>query len=165
VGAFSILPGATDPTGITRSFAPIAGPAYAVELRLTNEVASGGGSVTLAAADSAGVHSIDISNEPSDTTLTGGPEGSTKATSATFTFTSSQGDTTGFQCSLHHLGFSPCSSPASYSGLVPGAHSFEVRAGDAGGIVDPTPATWQWTVLAPQGPSLSNARKGSRRPT
>jgi hypothetical protein len=161
VGSFVIPRGATGPTGITRSFAPIAGPAYAVELRVTNEVPSGGGSVALAATDAAGAHSIEISNEPSDTTLTGGPEGTTTATSASFTFTSSQGDTTSFQCSLDHVGFSPCSSPASYGGLVPGAHSFEVRAVDAGGIVDPTPATRQWTVQAQRKPL--KCRKGFRK--
>jgi hypothetical protein len=164
VGSFAITPGATGPTGITRSFAPIAGPAYAVELRVTNEVPSGGGSVSLAVADTAGAHSIDISNEPSDTTLTGGPEGSTPATSASFDFASSQGDTTGFQCSLDHLGFVPCSSPASYGGLAPGAHSFEVRAVDAGGLVDPTPATRQWTVLAATvQPKPLKCRKGFKK--
>jgi hypothetical protein len=42
--------------------------------------------------------------------------------------------------------FTACTSPASYSGLAPGSYTFEVRATDAAGNVDPSPATYGWTV-------------------
>ena len=47
-----------------------------------------------------------------------------------------------FECRLDNTAPSPaCSSPKAYSGLAEGAHTFEVRAIDAAGNVDPTPAT------------------------
>lgn len=45
-----------------------------------------------------------------------------------------------FQCKLDGGKFKPCTSPKAYSGLKPGTHKFEVRAVDATGSVDPTPA-------------------------
>ncbi|MFN7929037.1 MAG: Ig domain-containing protein [Blastocatellia bacterium] len=40
-----------------------------------------------------------------------------------------------------------CTSPQSYSGLANGAHTFQVRAKNAAGNVDPTPAIYPWTVF------------------
>ena len=42
--------------------------------------------------------------------------------------------------------FANCSSPVAYSGLTEAAHTFEVRAKDAAGNLDATPATHAWTV-------------------
>ena len=46
-------------------------------------------------------------------------------------------------------GFSPCTSPFTANGLAAGDHSFDVRAKDQPGNVDPTPASAAWTVTAP----------------
>ncbi|MGH9023510.1 MAG: DUF7594 domain-containing protein, partial [Acidimicrobiia bacterium] len=51
-----------------------------------------------------------------------------------------------FECAMDGLAFAPCTSPHSYSGLPAGAHTFEVRAIDPAGNVDPTPARRSWTV-------------------
>jgi hypothetical protein len=85
-----------------------------------------------------------------DTTITSGPANPTTATSATFDFTSEPG--AGFQCQLDGGGYTTCSSPKSYSGLGAGSHTFSVRAVDAAGNVDPTPATRTWTIdlIAPE---------------
>lgn len=48
-----------------------------------------------------------------------------------------------FVCSLDGAAYTPCSSPAHYL-LSPGWHTFAVKAIDASGNVDPTPATLQW---------------------
>ena len=44
----------------------------------------------------------------------------------------------------------PARSPKAYTGLAPGSHTFEVRATDPAGNVDPTPATRTWTVTGPR---------------
>lgn len=51
VGNFNVLQGYTGVVHVDVSFPPIAGPEYVVELRVTNEVAGGEGSISLAYAD------------------------------------------------------------------------------------------------------------------
>ena len=91
-----------------------------------------------------------------DTTLDSGPTGTVSSTSASFTFSSEAG--AGFECELDGGGFSACTSPKSYSGLSEGPHTFRVRARDAAGNVDPTPAARTWTVdtVAPPVPSIDS---------
>src|SRR5207253_2889644 len=69
----------------------------------------------------------------------------TNSTSASFTFTSSETGST-FQCSLDGATFASCTSPKTYSGLAQGSHTFQVKATDASGNVDPTPDSYTWTV-------------------
>jgi hypothetical protein len=84
---------------------------------------------------------------PPETTVTGGPPaGSTTGPGVSFTFSSEAGAT--FECRLHTGTFSPCTSPQSLTGLTTGVYTFSVRAIDAVGNVDPTPATRSWTVDA-----------------
>ncbi|WP_028067088.1 beta strand repeat-containing protein [Solirubrobacter soli] len=78
-----------------------------------------------------------------DTTITSGPSGTIGVTSAAFSFDSPDAGAT-FECALDG-GFTPCTSPKSYSGLSEGAHTFSVRAVSAG-VTDPTPATRTFTV-------------------
>ena len=78
-----------------------------------------------------------------DTTITAGPSGAVASTSASFSFSSNEGGAT-FQCALDGAAFGAC--PASYTGLAQGSHNFQVRATDAAGNTDPTPASRTWTV-------------------
>jgi hypothetical protein len=86
-----------------------------------------------------------VDTTPPDTTITAGPSGSTASTAASFSFTSSESGSS-FQCSLDAASFQPCTSPTTYQGLAAADHQFSVRAIDAAGNVDPTPATRVWTV-------------------
>jgi hypothetical protein len=90
---------------------------------------------------------------PPDTTISSGPSGSTTATSGSFAFTGSD-DTTAagsltFECALDGSAYTACSSPMSFSGIAVGSHTFNVRAKDAAGNVDASPASRTWTVTAP----------------
>ena len=83
-----------------------------------------------------------------ETTIDSGPGASTTSTSASFAFSSSESGST-FDCSLDGAPFEPCVSPAEYTGLSLATHQFRVRAMDADGIRDETPASYTWTVGAP----------------
>ena len=87
--------------------------------------------------------SIDVT--PPDTALTAAPASPTNSTTATLEFTSSEPGST-FQCSLDGAAFSICASPATYPGLAQGMHSVDVRAVDAAGNIDPTPAMQSWVI-------------------
>jgi len=63
---------------------------------------------------------------------------------ASFGFSNSEGGVS-FGCQLDGGGFSTCSSPASYSGLAPGNHTFAVRATDPAGNTG-NAAVLGWTV-------------------
>ena len=80
-----------------------------------------------------------------DTTITSGPTGPTSSASASFAFTSTEPGAT-FECRLDTAAFTACTSPQAYSALAAGEHTFAVRAIDAAGNVDATPATRTFTV-------------------
>jgi uncharacterized repeat protein (TIGR02543 family) len=84
-----------------------------------------------------------------DTTITGGPAGATKATTASVSFTAPAGST--FECKLDTPAgpgsYAACTSPRSYTTTVKGAYKFSVRATDPAGNIDPTPATRSFTVV------------------
>jgi hypothetical protein len=86
-----------------------------------------------------------LDTTPPDTTITSAPTASTIATSAAFEFGANEPDTT-FECSLDGGAYATCTSPASYSDLALGAHTFAVRAVDAVGNIDASPASFAWTV-------------------
>ncbi|MFY0583604.1 Ig-like domain-containing protein [Cystobacter fuscus] len=79
-----------------------------------------------------------------DTEISSGPSGTTAERDATFTFGSQQG--VSFECRLDGAEFAPCTSPVTYTDLAEGEHTFQVRARDARGIADDTPASRTWTV-------------------
>ena len=65
---------------------------------------------------------------------------------AKFKFTSTEAGST-FQCKLDRKPFKSCRSPKKYSGLKPGKHVFKVRAIDAAGNTDSSPAVKKFKVL------------------
>jgi len=79
-----------------------------------------------------------------ETTITRGPKDKTKKKTATFEFTANEPGAT-FECSLDGKPFAACSSPDTLK-VKKGKHSFAVRAADAGGNVDGSPASDGWKV-------------------
>jgi len=92
---------------------------------------------------------------PVETSLDGGPIGAVGSNSASFTFSSNTPDAE-FRCSLDDGPYSLCSSPHEYTGLSEGDHTFRVKAIDAAGNEDVTPAARTWTVAVNN--LLSNGR-------
>jgi subtilisin family serine protease len=103
---------------------------------------------------------------PPNTAITSGPPALTRSASAGFGFSASEAGTV-FQCSLDGAAFAPCASPKGYSGLPSGAHTFRVRAIDAAGNADPTPAARSWTVdaIRPAVTGMSPKHRSTTRDT
>ncbi|MDX9830513.1 MAG: hypothetical protein RBU35_09645 [Anaerolineae bacterium] len=104
--------------------------------------------VTMNEAKTVTAHFID--NVPPNTDITAHPDDPSNSANASFSFTSTEVGST-FECRLDGGSFTACTSPQTYSGLTDGEHTFEVRAVDAAGNLDPTPASYTWTIdtLAP----------------
>lgn len=78
---------------------------------------------------------------PPNTTISSGPaEGATVRGGASFGFYGTAGDTARFECMLDAGSWTACNPGVSYTGLSDGNHTFRVRAIDAAGNADPTPA-------------------------
>jgi hypothetical protein len=106
-----------------------------------------------------------VDTGPPDTTITSGPAPAarTALSGATFGFTSEPGSH--FECKLDSGPFVACSGPGNFhsvSSLGDGTHVFSVRAIDAVGNVDATPATRTWSVdtLAPETAITSGPPEG-----
>jgi hypothetical protein len=80
-----------------------------------------------------------------ETELDSGPSGITTNPDPTFTFYATEAGAT-FECRMDAGEWAPCTSPQSYSGLASSVHTFEVRAKDAAGNVDESPASRTFTV-------------------
>ena len=80
-----------------------------------------------------------------DTVIDFAPSGTTTDSTPTFGFQSTEASST-FQCAIDGGSFVSCASPHTTAPLMDGAHTFRVRAIDAAGNVDPTPATRSFTV-------------------
>lgn len=92
------------------------------------------------------VHIADYS--PPNTTINSGPTGTVASPDATFTFSADEPST--FKCKIDLGIFSTCTSPKTYLGLANGAHTFTVKAVDAEGTPDASPATRTWTASYPK---------------
>ena len=115
------------------------------------------GSVDLNISDSREWVVVSPDQTPPETTITSPVPGQTKAKSMTIAFTANEPST--FQCRLDGAGFAPCSSPAAYSNLSLGQHTFRVYATDAAKNSDFTPAVASWTIVGNLAPTAKIAFK------
>jgi hypothetical protein len=84
---------------------------------------------------------------PPETALDGTPNSTTGSLVATFEFSGSDNlSPVTFECSVDGGSYVSCASPFSTSTLSVGSHTFAVRAVDALGNIDPTPASYSWTI-------------------
>jgi hypothetical protein len=88
---------------------------------------------------------VNVSATPPDTFITSGPSDPSTQTSSVFTFKSSKPEAT-FECKIDAVAFVPCQSPFTTALLADGRHILIVRAQDASGTYDPSPAIYTWDV-------------------
>lgn len=94
------------------------------------------------------IHAWVVDTSAPDTQIVSGPDGVVVSTSATFSFVSPDaGGGATFACALDEVAPVPCASPYTIANLALGSHTFQVRARDAAGNSDPTPAMRTWTAL------------------
>ncbi|MBI4898207.1 MAG: hypothetical protein HY827_07550, partial [Actinobacteria bacterium] len=104
---------------------------------------------------------VTIDTTAPNTTLSVTPPANDPSNDPSFTFSSNEPGT--FECRLDGGSWAVCASPQSYTDLPDGPHTFEVRAIDALGNTDSTPATRSWTIdtAAPVPPVISSPTNGS----
>jgi hypothetical protein len=78
--------------------------------------------------------------------ITSGPSGTVKSRDAAFGFTTSEGTTA---CQLDGGAFTACTSPATYTALGDGAHTFTVKATDAANNTATATRTWKIDATPP----------------
>jgi hypothetical protein len=124
--------------------------------------------ITASATDVAGNMSSETSaitvrdTTPPDTSILTEPPAQTSSSTAAFTVKGADAvGVVGFKYALDNAASwtSTTSTSISFTGLAAGAHTFQVAAFDAAGNVDPTPASYAWTVQSrPTVVSLSSSQ-------
>ncbi len=84
------------------------------------------------------------------TTLKGKPPRRSHDRTPTFHFGADEAGST-FQCKLDSRPFRACGSPFTAARLSLGRHTFEVRARDGSGTLDPSPAVYSFKLIAKRG--------------
>lgn len=90
----------------------------------------------------------DVDRSAPDTVIGAGPRNPTTSTSATFSIGSAD-STAVFECRLDGADWAPCAKTVTYGPLSLGTHTFAARAIDGSDNEDPSPATYEWSVVGP----------------
>jgi hypothetical protein len=86
--------------------------------------------------------------QPPDTTIGPAPR-FIFGSSARFTFSATPAAGATFECSLDTAPFVACPPDGRFTNVPAGSHVLQVRAKNADGVVDPTPAWWEWISEVP----------------
>ncbi len=130
-------------------------------------LADGSHTFSVKSRDTAGNESVAASRTwtidtiaPPAPSIDSGPSGTTSAGSASFGFSSTEAGVS-HHCRLDGGGYTACTSPTIYSGLIDGSHSFVVKSQDGAGN-ESAAASRGWTVdtVAP-GVTLASPPDGS----
>ncbi|MER2997777.1 Ig-like domain-containing protein, partial [Pontibacter populi] len=113
------------------------------EHKLTAEATDVAGNTSASSA----VRSFTIDTKAPETTIASAPPTITNSKSAEFSFTSNETGVT-YEASLDGAPFATVSNPVTFNNLQDGSHTFKVRAIDAAGNIDSSPATHTWTIDA-----------------
>ncbi len=128
-----------------KTYANLADGEYAFKLRATDLA----GNVGTVETYSWTVDNSLADTTPPETTLGARPPDPSASSIASFTYGSNEPGSR-FECSLDGAAFAACpATGVTYNGLAGGPHSFQVRAIDAEGNVDPTPAGYSFQVVLP----------------
>jgi hypothetical protein len=126
------------------------GPCSGASSHTASALAPGAYTFRVRTTDAAGnaataTRSFSVTDSSAPTaTITGGPKGKTKDKTPTFSFTSSEPNST-FRCKMDSGAEQPCSSPFTSKKLKAGKHTFSVVAVDAAGNAS-APATQAFKV-------------------
>jgi large repetitive protein len=121
------------------AYGPLADGPHTFDVKATADLAGNAGGATS--------YAWSIDTVPPDTSIASNPAVLSNTASPSFSFTATEPGST-FECSLDGAGFASCSSPMTYSGVADGVHTFQVRAVDPAGNVDPSAAAYSWTIDA-----------------
>jgi hypothetical protein len=145
----------TGPAGTHTPAAPLAEGQFTFEVLATDSAAQ--------PDPTPAARTFTVDATPPETTIDSGPAaGATIAdSSASFGFSATEPGST-FECRVDSAAFAACSGPGNSHTTAPLAedsHSFEVRAIDAAGNVDPSPASRSFTVDVPDPPPAASDKE------
>jgi hypothetical protein len=111
-------------------------------------------------------HTWTVDTQAPDTTITANPTNPSASSNASFSFTGEDfggSGIAGFEVRLDGGAWTAGGAPHTFIGLSDGSHTVEIRAVDAAGNVDGTPASFTWTIdtTPPPAPVVVTAANGS----
>jgi gliding motility-associated-like protein len=128
--------------------------------KLTAKATDAAGNISASSA----IRSFTIDTKTPETTIVSGPPATTSSKAAEFNFTSNESGVT-YEASLDGAAFAIVSNPVTFNNLQDGLHTFSVRAIDAAGNIDASPAAHTWTIDAtPPAPPVIVAVSEDRGP-
>jgi hypothetical protein len=134
-------------------YGPLADGPHTFDVKAVADLAGNPGTTTS--------HAWTIDTVPPNTSITSSPSSLSNTPNPSFGLSATQSGST-FECSLDGGAFGSCPNPATYSGLSDGAHTFQARAVDPAGNLDPSPSSHAWTIDAtPPGTTIGPSAPAS----